>query len=88
MPANYPPPRAGQAQRKTSHRPFACGVAAAQANRHFAEHAQDKLLTHEGAVAVLATLGRQVHEGLTKAAAGLHSERREPVAARSVPPIL
>jgi hypothetical protein len=41
----------------TSHRPLNSSVAAAQTDKKFAEHAGDKLLAHEGAVAVLASPG-------------------------------
>jgi hypothetical protein len=51
-----------------------------------------QLLAHQGAVAVLASpgrqVGKQVHEGATKGAAGRRCEGHEPVAACSVPLIL
>jgi hypothetical protein len=68
--------------RATSHRLFDGGFAAAQAERQFAQHARNKLLARKDVVAVLVSpgqyVGRQVHEGPTKAAAGLHCEGPKP----------
>jgi hypothetical protein len=54
-----------------SHRLPNCGLVATQANGELAEHVRDKLLAHEGAVAVLgrpgSSVGEQVNEGLAKA---------------------
>jgi hypothetical protein len=75
-----------------THRLFDGGFLAAQADRQFAQHARNKLLAREHIVAVLASpgqyVGRQVHEGPTKAAAGLQCEGHKLGAARSVPLIL